>query len=119
MKSEVEIRKEKFEKTASDLSELLDESDNQDEALRPVGKPERIFDRVVADLISLFKRENFILSSVQLNDFAADKALMTNSIVNQINEAYFETLDDNLIEETEDGWAMNKDYYEQIKKNIQ
>lgn len=29
------------------------------------------------------------------------------------------TLDDNLIEETEDGWAMNKDYYEQIKKNIQ
>lgn len=118
-KSEVEIRKEKFEKTASDLSELLDEGDNQDEALRPVGKPERIFDRVVADLISLFKRENFILSSVQLNDFAADKGLMTNSIVNQINEAYFETLDDNLIEETEDGWVMNKDYYEQIKTEIQ
>lgn len=118
-KSEVEIRKEKFEKTASDLSELLDEGDNQDEALRPVGKPERIFDRVVADLISLFKREKFILSSVQLNDFSVDKGLMTNSIVNQINEAYFETLDDNLIEETEDGWVMNKEYYEQIKTEIQ
>lgn len=44
---------------------------------------------------------------------------MANAMINQVNEIYFEMLDDNLIEENGDGWIMNKDYYEQIKAEEQ
>lgn len=64
-------------------------------------------------------QNDYCLSQNQIIAFAQRYGLMANAMINQVNEIYFEMLDDNLIEENGDGWIMNKDYYEQIKAEEQ
>ena len=103
-----------FEKTASNLSELLSEEDIADSVNLEV-----LSDNREKELIDLFVKEGCYLRRTQLDDFAREKGLLANALIDKINEIYFEVFEDNLIEESGDDWIMNKDYYEQIKTEEQ
>ena len=71
------------------------------------------------ELFELFIQFNYCIDQENLTAFARQNNLMANSMIDRINDEYFELLDDCLIEESENGWMMNQYYYEQIKNKIQ
>ncbi|MDR2920001.1 MAG: hypothetical protein LBV72_11635 [Tannerella sp.] len=66
------------------------------------------------ELFNLFRSNAFRLSMENVNEFAQSKGLFTESFIESINEQYYETLDDLLIEEDEDCFTLNREYIEQI-----
>lgn len=113
----LELEKTKFENTLQTLEALFSDEDSEHVDLTPnvLTKSKTSW---VMELLDMFNQNGFYLGKNQINSFAQSKGLMVNSMINQINEACFEVLDDNLIEESEDGWVVNKDYYEQINTEM-
>jgi hypothetical protein len=67
------------------------------------------------ELFDLFISQSFRLNRQEVNIFASSKGLFRDHFIESINEAYYETLDDLLIEEEDDCYIMNEAYYQQIK----
>ena len=104
----------KFENTVETLDALLqDEEQNSIESNSFDVSTD--FDVLwPTELIELFVQNDYCLCQNQIDTFAQRHSLMANAMINQVNELYFEMLDDNLIEESEDKWILNKEYLEQI-----
>ncbi len=68
-----------------------------------------------AALFRLFEQHHFTLNKKEIDDFAQQKGVFAGSLIQQINETYYETLDDLLIEEDDDNYILNEPYYESIK----
>lgn len=66
------------------------------------------------DLFKLFRSNEFRLSIEKANEFAQSKGLFAESFIESINDQYYETLDDLLIEDDEDSYILNLEYLEQI-----
>ncbi|GHV55758.1 hypothetical protein FACS1894182_00750 [Bacteroidia bacterium] len=67
-------------------------------------------------LFRLFEENNFMLKKKVLDSFSKNNGLFCSSLIQQINEMYYEALDDLLIEEEGDDYLINKAYYKQIKQ---
>lgn len=68
------------------------------------------------ELFQLFCSNAFRLSMEEMNGFAQLRGLFTEAFIESINEQYYETLDDLLIEEDEDSYILNREYLERIIK---
>ena len=52
-----------------------------------------------------------------MRDLAKKTSQMPNSMIDSVNESYYEQLDDNLIEENENGdFVLNKEYLKLIDR---
>lgn len=67
-------------------------------------------------LLQAFKTNNFELSSTDADDICRANGLMTGNLVNSINEACYDLLDENLIEKQDSKYIIQPDYYNQIIK---
>jgi hypothetical protein len=67
-------------------------------------------------LFGLFKEKKFVLSKTEIDTFAQKNNVFCNSLIQQINETYYEAVDDVLIEDEGDIYTLNQKYYEQIKE---
>jgi len=67
-------------------------------------------------LFRLFEKHNFTLNKKEIDTFARNNGVFAGSLIQQINETYYETLDDLLIEDEEENYTLNKAYYESIKE---
>lgn len=66
------------------------------------------------DLLQLFAKCSFNISQNEADDFARSRGLFRNQLVDSINEKCYEILDDVLIEEEDEYYAVNEDYYSLI-----
>lgn len=115
-KESLSDRLSKHEKTAAELSELLEDKEVFDNLIDFSEKEKTETENVENKLFELFVFNEFALTNSQINTFANDYGLMPNAIIDRINENHYETFDDCIIEEKDGKWILNKDYYKQIKQ---
>jgi len=65
-------------------------------------------------LLSLFKANGFCLPSAAVNDFALQHGAFKNQLVESVNDMCMDELDDLLIEENEDDFTIDPDYFIKI-----
>lgn len=66
------------------------------------------------ELFDLFISNTFRLNQQEINIFVQSKGLFKDQFIESINEQYYETLDDLLIEEESGEYILNEEYYTQI-----
>lgn len=66
------------------------------------------------DLLKLFHKNKFVISSRDMNSFAKSKGLLKNQLIESTNDACYEKLGDVLIEESGDGYEIPEKYYHKI-----
>jgi hypothetical protein len=64
--------------------------------------------------LELFKKSSFNVPSAEIEHFAKENNIFKNQFIDSINDSCYELLDDVLIEEDEDSYQLNPDYYKQI-----
>lgn len=69
---------------------------------------------IQTELLILFAKSNFYCPQDDLENFARVNGLFKNQLVESINEACFDFLDDVLIEEEDDEYVVNPDYLKRI-----
>ena len=66
------------------------------------------------ELVKLFISGGFRLSKQEVLLFAQERKLFPNQLIQKINEDYYETLDDLLIEEEEERYTMSEEYCKRL-----
>jgi hypothetical protein len=69
---------------------------------------------VQRDVLELFFKNSFALSFEDMDSFARSRSAFKNQLIESINDVCFERLDDLLIEEEDDNYVMNPNYYQTI-----
>jgi hypothetical protein len=67
--------------------------------------------------IELFLKNSFTVSVPDFDVFAKAKGIFKNQLIESINDCCFEELDDILIEEEDDFYTINEQYYQRLLKN--
>ncbi len=65
-------------------------------------------------LIELFANNGFIISVDVLDKFAINNSVFRSSLIDGINERYYDLLDDILIEQSDEAFSINQNYYNRI-----
>lgn len=65
-------------------------------------------------LIELFANNDFVISVDALDKFAINNGVFRSSLIDGINERYYDLLDDILIEQLDDIFSINQNYYNRI-----
>jgi hypothetical protein len=68
-------------------------------------------------ILELFAKNNFSIQQSKIEDFAKSKGLFKNQVIESINEACYELLDDVLIEEEDNCYAITPEYFQKILAN--
>ena len=102
--------KEKHNKVTQLLGEYLDD----EEPIDISQKVEITENDNQKEFFELFISHSFRLNQQEVNIFAQSKNLFKDQFIESINDAYYEELDDLLIEEEGEEYILNKEYYEQI-----
>ena len=68
-------------------------------------------------VLSVFEKNSFNISQSDLEEYLKDQNLLMSSTVDAINEVCFDVLDDVLIEEDNDYFTINTDYYKKLLNN--
>ncbi len=68
-------------------------------------------------VLELFAKNNFSIPISELEQFAKSKGVFRNQLIESINEACYEVLDDVLIEEEEDFYTIEEMYFQTITNN--
>lgn len=69
------------------------------------------------EILDLFEKQSFNILQSELSDFIKTKNLFMGSTIESINDTCFETLDDILIEEEDEYFTINTDYYKKLLNN--
>jgi hypothetical protein len=72
------------------------------------------FTAIHISALELFPKSNFSVSQIELEQFAKSKGIFKNQLIESINEICYEFLDDVLIEEEEDFYTINTNYFKRI-----
>jgi hypothetical protein len=70
--------------------------------------------QVQSGLLMLFARNNLSVSQDEIGLFAKNNGLFQNQMIESLNEACFEIVDDVLIEEDDEHYVINEDYFRMI-----
>jgi hypothetical protein len=69
------------------------------------------------ETLELFSKNSFTISISDIDSFAKSKGIFRNQLLESINDSCFEVLDDVLIEEEDDDYTINEQYYQRLIKN--
>ena len=72
------------------------------------------FTKIQQDVLDSFSKANFSVLQTDFETFAKSKGMFKNQLIESINEVCYETLDDVLIEEENDFYIINENYYNRI-----
>lgn len=75
---------------------------------------ELTFTAMHTTVLELFAKSNFSVSQSELEVFAKSKGIFKNQLIESINDTCYEFLDDVLIEEEEDYYTINTNYFQRI-----
>jgi hypothetical protein len=65
-------------------------------------------------MLDIFVKANFSVPQAEIEAFAKERNLFRNQLIESVNDSCYETLDDILIEEEEDYYQINEEYYKTI-----
>lgn len=99
-----------FGNDESSLDDLFPDSENLDTVI-PLSY-------IQLDLIRLFEVNNYAISEQQLTTFASDNNQLKNSLLNSINELFFDLYEDNLITQQESTYKIEETYRAIVKNTI-
>lgn len=108
------------EEEPAPVTETPPSADIPDPVVLPTGGTGKIFIDGVnlsvlqSDVLIHFSRNNFAVSQSEIGEMAKDRGVFKNQLIDSINEACFEILDDVLIEEEEDNYVIYEHYYQNI-----
>ena len=105
--------KEKHNEVVQILEKYLDNDESETEKQPVVIKIDDTPDNK-KDLFAYFISRSFRLNRQEVNIFAKSRGLFGDTFIERINDEYYETLDDLLIEEDGDYYILNEDYYHQL-----
>jgi predicted Zn-dependent protease with MMP-like domain len=105
--------KTKHDEAVKILGQYRDTDEREKEKSPVVKEPDdmAVYQKALFDL---FISRSFHLNRQEVNIFAASRGLFTDSFIEHINDDYYETFDDLLIEEDGDDYLMNEEYYNQL-----
>ncbi len=69
------------------------------------------------EILDLFEKQSFNILQCELGDYIKTKGLFIGSTIDSINECCFEILDDILIEEEDEYFIINTNYYKKLLNN--
>lgn len=72
------------------------------------------FTKIQHEILEIFSKTNLSILQVDFETFAKSKGMFKNQLIESINETCYETLDDVLIEEDDDFYTINENYYNRI-----
>ena len=72
---------------------------------------------VQTELLEFFFKSSFAVAQAEIDVFARTKGLFSSGLIESVNESCYEKLDDVLIEEEDDNYIMNQNYYHLITAN--
>lgn len=72
------------------------------------------FSQIQISALELFSKSNFSVSQSELEALAKSKGIFINQLIESINEACYDLLDDVLIEEEDDYYTINTNYFQRI-----
>lgn len=75
---------------------------------------ELVFSEIHITALELFAKSNFSVPQNELELFAKSKGIFKNQLVESINETCYDFLDDVLIEEEDDYYTINTNYFQSI-----
>jgi hypothetical protein len=73
-----------------------------------------IFSPIHISTLELFSKSNFSIQQSELEVFAKSKGIFKNQLIESINETCYDFLDDVLIEEEDDYYTINTNYFQRI-----
>ncbi|MEJ6981726.1 tellurite resistance TerB C-terminal domain-containing protein [Pedobacter sp. P351] len=76
-----------------------------------------LLDNNQTELLNLFVKSSLTVSQMEMNVFVKSNGLFKNQLIESINDVCYEVLDDILIEEEEDNYIINENYYQRIFRN--
>jgi hypothetical protein len=72
------------------------------------------FSPIHISALELFSKSNFSIPQSDLEIFAKSKGIFKNQLIESINETCYDFLDDVLIEEEDDYYTINTNYFQRI-----
>lgn len=72
------------------------------------------FSPIHISALELFSKSNFSLPQSEIEVFAKSKGIFKNQLIESINETCYDLLDDVLIEEEDDYYTINTNYFQRI-----
>ncbi len=75
------------------------------------------FKQIHTTILEIFTKSNFSVSQSEIETFAKTNGLFKSQIIDSINEICYENLEDVLIEEEDDYYIMNPNYYQRLLAN--
>ena len=72
------------------------------------------FTQIHTTVLEIFAKSNFSVSQSELETFAKSKGVFKNQLIESINEVCYENLDDVLIEEEDEYYTINPNYYQRL-----
>ncbi len=75
---------------------------------------ELAFKPIQVSTLELFSKNNLSILQSEIEDFAKSKGVFKNQLIDSINENCYEFLDDVLIEEEDDYYSINPEYFQKI-----
>ncbi|MEC4095400.1 tellurite resistance TerB C-terminal domain-containing protein [Myroides odoratimimus] len=121
--------KKQLNETVELLNEYLEDEDVESEldtslleqlATKP--KQENLFNEELGyntheiELLQMIQNFNNEITRELVEEFASENGVFVDSLINNINEKTYELIDDNLIEEQEDTYIIEEQYYQNILK---
>lgn len=72
------------------------------------------FTQIHSTTLAIFTKSNFSVLQSELETFAKSKGVFTNQLIESINDICYESLDDVLIEEEDEYYTINQNYYQKL-----
>ena len=72
------------------------------------------FTKIQHEILELFSKANLSILQADLETFAKSKGMFKNQMIESINETCYDALDDILIEEDEEFYTIDENYYNRI-----
>jgi len=73
-----------------------------------------VFTQIQTTTLEIFVKSNYSVLQNELEVFAKSKSVFKNQLIESINEICYEILDDVLIEEEDEYYTINQDYYHKL-----
>jgi hypothetical protein len=85
-----------------------------EEVQHPIYVSDIAFTQIHTTALEIFVKSNFSVSQSELETFAKSKGIFKNQLIESINEICYEDLDDVLIEEEDEHYTINPNYFQRL-----
>ena len=127
-KSVSEIKRQHFG-TVELLNDYLKEDEDKENAhigheikviqiTEEIQKKSILFSEIQMNTLNFFENGDFSISQGKFEEFAKSNKMLKNQLIESINDLCYEHLDDNLIEDNDECYTINRDYYQTILEKL-